>query len=212
MNLEDLFFNLGVNIAASAHNKTASDVVTIAAMADSLDDVKSANYGRMQRMTCQLAAEAFDEAGRKNELLYHVFNKLASVAVWHPEMDAFSDAVFRALGTIADQQAKEAQVAYKEDVVKSARTLLPSLVTTAGESMPDIIKRMAAVGALGGGVTGGLYWLLNRHSNEDEDKAEAVKAKIDYYNRLTGEIKGQLKNHPGNSVSDIKKVVQDSII
>lgn len=212
MNAEDIFFKLGAGLAAVAHNKSAADLITISAIADSLDDPKSANYGRLQRMTCKIAAEVFDEAGKKNELLYHVFNKLASTDTWYPEMDSFSDAVFRALGVVTTEQAKEAQHAYKEDVVKCARTLLPAAITTAGEAMPDIIKRMAAVGALGGGVTGGLYWLLNRHSNEDEDKAEAIKAKIDYYNRLSSEIKGQLKAHPSNSVSDVKQVVQDSLI
>jgi prefoldin subunit 5 len=33
---------------------------------------------------------------------------------------------------------------------------------------------------------------LNRHSQEDEDEAEVVKAKIDYYNKISDEIKKQL--------------------
>ena len=91
----------------------------------------------------------------------------------------------------------------REALTKEASSLLPNLVSLTGRATPEAVKIMAGAGALGGGITGGLYWLLNRHSQEDEDEAEVIKAKIDYYNRLSNEIKRQLsgKNLPPATIA-----------
>jgi glycerate kinase len=97
-----------------------------------------------------------------------------------------------AIGKIAAENEQQIKEASSEEIVKQANNLLPNLVSMAGKSTPDIVKSIATAGAVGGGITGGLYWLLNRHSQEDEDEAEVVKAKIDYYNKISDEIKRQL--------------------
>jgi len=63
----------------------------------------------------------------------------------------------------------------------------------------------------GGGIAGGLYWLLNRHSEEDEDEAEVVKAKIDYYNKISDEIKRQLgtkKLNPAQLAAQVQEIAE----
>ncbi len=186
------FFNLGVKMASAARGRDPQSLVTISGLISTVDNPKEANYGFIQKFVCKVAADAFSEAGRKNEMEYHVFEKLANTTIWYPEFDSYSNAVFAALGSIATEHEQQVKEASAETVVKQAQTLLPNLISMAGKSTPDVIKGLAAAGALGGGITGGLYWLLNRHANEDEDEAEVVKAKIDYYNKISDEIKRQL--------------------
>jgi len=186
------FFNLGVKMASAARGRDPQSLVTISGLLSTIDNPKEANYGFIQKFVCKVAADAFSEAGRKNEMEYHVFEKLANTTIWYPEFDSYSNAVFAALGAIATEHEQQVKEASSETVVKQAQTLLPNLISMAGKSTPDVIKGLAAAGALGGGITGGLYWLLNRHANEDEDEAEVVKAKIDYYNKISDEIKRQL--------------------
>lgn len=186
------FFNLGVKIASAARGRDPQSLVTISGLVSTVDNPKEANYGFTQKFVCKVAADAFSEAGRKHEIEYHIFEKLASTPIWYPEFDTYSDAVFSALGAVATEHENTKKQADAEVIVKQAAGLLPQLITTTGKSTPDIIKSLAAAGALGGGITGGLYWLLNRHSQEDEDEAEVMKAKIDYYNKISDEIKSQL--------------------
>jgi hypothetical protein len=186
------FFNLGVKLASSARGRDPQSLVAIAGLVSTIDNPKEANYGFIQKFVCKIAADAFSEAGRKNEVEYHIFEKLAHTSIWYPEFDVYSDAAFASIGKLATEHEHQIKEASSEELVKQAQNFLPNLISMAGRSTPDIIKSLAAAGALGGGITGGLYWLLNRHSQEDEDEAEVVKAKIDYYNKISDEIKKQL--------------------
>lgn len=204
------FFNLGVKLAAAARNRDSNNIVALSGFVSTIDNPKEANYGFTQKFVCKVAADAFAEAGRKNEMEYHIFEKLAQAAVWHPEFDRYSDAAFAALGKIAFEQETQAKEAKADLLVKQAKNFLPELLSMAGSSTPDIIKAMAAAGALGGGVTGGLYWLLNRHAQEDEDEAEQIKAKINYYNKISDEIKNQLgtkKLAPAQLATQVQEIV-----
>jgi len=186
------FFNLGVKLAAAANDRDPQSLVTLAGMVSTIDNPKEANYGYLQKFVCKIASDAFSEAGRKNEFEYHIFNKLASTPVWFKEFDTYSDAALTALGKIAMEYEQLNKEASTDAVVKEAQNLLPNILATAGRATPEVLRSIAAAGALGGGITGGLYWLLNRHSQEDEDEAEVIKAKIDYYNKISDEIKRQL--------------------
>ena len=179
-------------MAAALNNKQPKDMAAICGFVDTIGNTKEANYGHVQRMACKIAAEAFAEAGRKKEFEYHMLDSLSKSAVWYPELDQYSDAVFNVLGKLAYEYEKEKDESLKDAVVAKSASFLPGLVSSTAKLTPDAIKAMALAGAFGGTATGGLYWLLNRHAEEDEDKAEQVKAKINYYNRISNEIKNQL--------------------
>lgn len=209
---ESSFFNLGVKLASVSLGRDPKDMLALSGFVSAVDNPKENNYGYIQKLACRIAADAFAEAGRKDELEYHLFEKLASSSQWFPEMDAYSDAAFRALGAVAMEYNSAVKEANCDAIVKQANNFLPGLISMTGKSTPDIVKAMAAAGALGGGVTGGLYWLLNRHSQEDEDEAEVIKAKIDYYNRVSNEIKRQLgtsKLPPATMAGKVEDIVQN---
>jgi hypothetical protein len=209
------FFNLGAKLASVALERDPQSLVTMVGMLSTVDNPKEANYGFIQKFVCKVAADAFAETGRKHEMEYHIFEKLATAPVWHPQFDNFSNSVFAALGQVAAEYEQQTKEANTEAIVKQARNFLPDLISMTGKSTPDIVKSLAAAGALGGGITGGLYWLLNRHSQEDEDEAEVIKAKIDYYNRISNEIKNQLgtnKAAPSDIAARVKDIVsQDNL-
>ena len=192
------FFNLGVKLASVARGRDPQSLVAISGLVSTIDNTKEANYGFIQKFVCKIAADAFEESGRKTEIEYHIFEMLANTAVWYPEFNSFSDAAFTAFGKAATEYEQNNKEGHNEDLVKKASALIPGLLSTAGKATPEIVKGFAGAGALGGGIAGGLYWLLNRHSEEDEDEAEVIKAKIDYYNKISDEIKRQLgtKNLP----------------
>lgn len=201
---ENQFFNLGVKLAGALLGKNPQELTAVSGFVSTVSNSKEAAYGYLQKCACKIAADAFEEAGRKNELEYHIFEKLAKADQWYPEFENYSDAVFRALGTISLEHEKQSAYMQNEALTKQAAgSILPNLLSITGRTTPEIVKIMAGAGALGGGITGGLYWLLNRHSQEDEDEAEVIKAKIDYYNRLSNEIKRQIggKNLPPATIA-----------
>lgn len=142
-----------------------------------------------------------------------MYTALYKTAHWFKELDLFSDASLAALGRLYTTYEKQAKNERLDDIVKAAKISVPGLVSMAGESVPEVVKNLAAVGTIGGGVAGGLYWMMNRHSNEDEADSEAIKAKIDYYNNLSNEIKRQLQTAPGSApAAAVKKVVNNNSI
>jgi len=205
------FFNLGVKLASAARGRDPQSLVTISGLISTVDNYKETNYGFIQKFACKIAADAFAEAGRKNEIEYHIFEKLAHTPSWHPEFDAYSDAALVSLGKIADEYEQQIKEASNATIVKQAASFLPSLLTTAGKVTPDVVRAAAGLGVAGGGIAGGLYWLLNRHSEEDEDEAEVVKAKIDYYNKISDEIKRQLgtkKLNPAQLAAQVQEIAE----
>jgi hypothetical protein len=205
------FFNLGVKLASAARGRDPQSLVTISGLVSTIDNYKETNYGFIQKFACKIAADAFAEAGRKTEIEYHIFEKLAHTPSWYPEFDAYSDAALASLGKIADEYEQQIKEASNDTIVKQAASFLPNILTTAGKVTPEVVRAIAGVGAVGGGITGGLYWLLNRHAEEDEDEAEVVKAKIDYYNKISDEIKRQLgtkKLNPAQLAAQVQEIAE----
>jgi hypothetical protein len=205
------FFNLGAKLASVALSRDPQSLVTISGLVSTVDDPKEDNYGFIQKFVCKVASDAFDEAGRKNEIEYHVFEKLANSPDWYPEFDDYSNAALAALGKVTTDYEQQIKEASNEEVVKQSNNILTGLVTAAGRSTPEVVKNLAGAGALGGGIAGGLYWLLNRHSEEDEDDAEVIKAKIDYYNKISDEIKRQLgtkKLEPSQLAAQVQEIAE----
>jgi hypothetical protein len=205
------FFNLGVKLASAARGRDPQSLVTISGLVSTVDNYKETNYGFIQKFACKIAADAFAEAGRKNEIEYHIFEKLARTPSWYPELDAYSDAALASLGKIADEYEQQIKEASNDTIVKQATNFLPSILTTAGKVTPELVRAVAGLGVAGGGIAGGLYWLMNRHSEEDEDEAEVVKAKIDYYNKISDEIKRQLgtkKLNPAQLAAQVQEITE----
>lgn len=211
---ESSFFNLGVKLAAAVRNRDSHNIISLTGLTSTVDNPKEANYGYLQKFVCKVAADAFSEAGRKTDMEYHIFEKLARAPIWYPEFDLFSNAAFSALGKIADAYEQETKQANNDAIVKQANPIA-GLLTAFGKSTPEMMATAAGAGALGGGITGGLYWLLNRHSQEDEDEAEVMKAKINYYNKISDEIKRQLgtkKLPPAEIAARVQEIVkQDNL-
>lgn len=206
------FFNLGVKLAAAVNNKTDKELCAVAGYVDTINNHKEANYGALQKMVCKIAADVFDEAGRKNEIEYHFLDRLSKAANWLPELDKYSDSVLMALGKIATEYEVQKGSDFKDEVVSKSAGLLPKLIGVASATTPDLIKAYAALGTIGGAATGGLYWLLNRDTQEDESDSEAIKAKIDYYNRVSNEIKNQIGKHklPPSEIADkVEEIMQN---
>jgi hypothetical protein len=207
------FYNVGLKLAAALNNKTEAELVALDGFISTMQNPKVANYGALQKIACKIAADAFEEAGRKDDPVYHMYTALYKTAHWFKELDLFSDASLAALGRLYTTYEKQAKNERLDDIVKAAKISVPGLVAMAGESVPEVVKNLAAVGTIGGGVAGGLYWMMNRHSNEDEADSEAIKAKIDYYNNLSNEIKRQLQTAPGSApAAAVKKVVNNNSI
>lgn len=205
------FFNLGAKLASVALSRDPQSLVTIGGLVSTVDNPKEANYGFIQKFVCKVASDAFEESGRKNELEYHVFDKLANTPVWFPEFDNYSNAALAAIGKVATEHEQQIKDASNDEVVKQSNNMLAGLLASAGKATPDVVKNVAGAGAVGGGIAGGLYWLLNRHSAEDEDEAEVIKAKIDYYNKISDEIKRQLGNNklpPAQLAAQVQEIAQ----
>lgn len=218
---DDIFFNLGAKIAAVNLNRNSEDLTTIASFVSTVDNVKEANYGALQKFVCKVAADSFAALGQQNELEYHIYEKLASTPVWYPELDMFSDAVFASLGKVATEHHESEKNIMNDALVKSSsikeklmgliQPVLGALKSTA-EVTPQIIQGVALAGAAGGSALGSLYWLLNSHASEDEADAEVLKAKIDYYNKVNNEIKKQLGTRslpPAQLAQKVEDVMQN---
>ncbi len=209
MNLEK-FKALGVATKAAAYGFTPGDIVCLDAYNTATKNMHSADYGKMQKMACLTAAKVFEHAGLVNDRFYHVFSKLASYPAWHEELDVFSDSVLEALGFFKKADEALQMENQKDDYVKSANmSALKKLLGIGATVTPEVVKAIAAAGVMTGGLGGGLAWLLNRHTNEDDVENELLADKIDYYNSLSKEIKNRLKSKVNESPTQIKKEVEN---
>lgn len=208
MNLEK-FRALGVTIKSAEYGFTPGDMVCLDAYGTATKNMHSEDYGKVQKMACYAAARIFENAGLVNDRFYHVFTKLATYPAWHDELDVFSDSVLESLGLF--KKAEEfLEKENKNDMhVKSAMTQLKKILGIGAAITPEMLHAVAAASALTGTAGGGILWLLNRHSSEDDVKNEMLSDKIDYYNNLSKEIKNRLKSKVNASPSDIKKEVEE---
>lgn len=209
--MDKSFFNLGVQLAAHNYKKSAKEILSLASFNDELNNPRNTEFGCIQKIACKIAASVFDETGRKNEFIYHVFDKLASTKSWDKSFNVFSDAVFIAVGKVANETAEQVKTLTIDSQVKCATSLVTNALAAGSKTIPEVSKNVAGASVLGGGLLGSIYWLLNRHANEDETNSEVIKAKIKNYNRLANEIKSQLHSNPDADTEEVKEMVQNSI-
>lgn len=205
----DQYFNLGIKLGAAAGGITPDQLPTLCGVVEESENVNNVNYGNLQRVVCKHAAVAFEKSGQQNDWCYHLFTKLAESRDWYPELDGFSDAVICAMGKVHQEGIAQEIEKAGDEIVKRASGFVGTLPGKAVALAPDALKTFAGLGVLGGAGLGSLYWLLNRHGQEDDTKNEELKAKIDYYNKLTNEVKAELQNNPPASTRDIKSTIEN---
>jgi hypothetical protein len=212
MNEKD-YFTFGVKLAAISRGCSDSDLIANDTYVSEVSNSKAANYGAVQQMVCKIASNIFEQADKQDDLLYHMYTKLASAPNWYPELDAYSDAVLNTLATVKKAESIAAHVEYKDDLVKAAtvKGFLGKLTGLIGAAAPETIKGLATLAVMTGGLGGGLGWTLGRHTQEDDTENEAIKTKVDYYNSLANEIKRNLKGHTRDTPSAIKHQIEDTL-
>lgn len=194
------FFDLGKSIAVFGAGFDKKAFNTNVGMVSALSDHEHPHYGKFQKCVCKYAANAFREAGNMVSFEYELFKKASETPTWYPELDRFSDAVLRALGTTVKQARAERSDNIKAAIVKSAApnpaAILPMIMRTGTKWTPDVLKNLAAFGIGGGAVAGSLSWIMNRHANEDESNIEAMDAKRRYYKTLANQIRNEIGTEP----------------
>lgn len=212
MNEKD-YFTLGVKLAAISRGCSDSDLIANDTYVNEVSNSKADNYGAVQQMVCKIAANIFEQAGKQDDLVYHVYTKLASTSSWYPELEPYSDAVLCMLATTKKAEAYNSYTQYKDDLVKAAglKSFIGKAIGGASALAPDAIKALAALAIGAGGLGGGLAWTLGRHTLEDDTKNEAIKTKIDYYNNLANEIKRNLKGHTSDAPTAIKHQIEEAL-
>lgn len=187
------YYKAGVKLAAMAAGVPSEQVAELDGITSHIDNPKVPGYGNLQRLMCKYAAEAFKEAGEMTSFEYCMFKEASEAPEWFPEFDHLSNSVFKALGRTVEY-AREDENFKAHEAIKEASSglLFPALAGGVVRNTPALIKQIATLGLASGAGIGSLAWLLNRHSRQDEDEIEAIKAKRDYYRKLTSEIRDEL--------------------
>lgn len=202
----------GKKLAALAYNCSNSDLAMADGLVSTLEDHTHPEYGNFQRVLCKYAADAFDKAGQCTGFEHQLFKEASQVEEWYPEMDHISNSVLNALGTVFALAKNDADFKAHEAIKEAAlNTLFPAVAGGVMRNTPGLIKNIATLGIGAGAGIGSLAWLMNRHSRQDEDDLEAMKAKIDYYKQLTNEIKSELGGKPVVDEDSVETAVRNVI-
>ena len=187
----------GEKLAAMAYDCNGGDMAMADGLISTIDDPDHPQYGNFQRVLCKYAAEAFKEAGQLTSFEYQLFKNASEMDEWYPELDQFSDAVLGALGKVyAKAQNEEANLGREAIKEAALNYVWPGVAGGVVRNTPALLKQIATLGIGAGAGVGSLMWLMNRHTRQDEDDVEAMKAKINYYNNITKEIKNELGGAP----------------
>lgn len=202
------YHRAGQKLAAMMYGSNSEDAATASGLVTAIDDVSNPGYGNFQRLMCKYAAEAFREAGQGASFEYCLFKEAAQAPQWFPEMDKLSNAVVNSLGVVYLDAQQDEHLAGREVVKNAAMGILAPSAVSLVKKTPDLFKTVAGLGVAGGAGLGSLIWLMNRHSKQDSDKAEALRAKVKYYNKLTSQIKQELGEEP-SSDEKVEEIVHD---
>lgn len=195
------YHQLGINIACAFAGITPAEFEFCKAASETVEAPGNAEvYGRyMSRM----AAGLYKEAGKMDTLEHFLYEELSKSAAWHQEFNAFIEPVEMALGRQyqANIKAEQESETTKAANAGALNAYIGGEILGHGLSLtPAAAKALAALGVGIGGASGVMWHYLNRDANEDDDKLEAVKAKINQYDHITRDIshdlarKGLLEN------------------
>jgi len=176
METPTVYFNTGQALAAAIFGVDAHEL-KLAAATEAYFQKPGPDYGRMQKLACQIGSNIYRACGREDSFGGHLLEKLAD-AEWHPSLDPYSDSVFMALG-----QDKEA----------SAAGIFKALGLGALANTPNAALTAAAVAALGGGSVGSLAWLANRGATHDSAETETTRQRAIQYENLARRIDEEMQ-------------------
>ena len=210
--MNSIYKEAGQKIAALAYGCSNGDLALADGLISTLEDPTHPQYGNFQRVLCKYAADAFAHAGYTTGFEHHLFKEASQVEEWYPEMDNISNAVLNGLGTVFARCKNDADFKAHEAIKEaSLNGVFPAVAGGVMRNTPDLIKNVAPLGIGAGAGVGSIAWLMNRHSRQDEDDLEAMKAKIDYYKQLTNEIKSELGGKPSVDADVVEETVRNVI-
>lgn len=202
--------NYGIFMACAERQVPLAAYPLHKAAAEHLSNPRSENYGALEKMGAHIAAELYVSTGQMLSPEYCIFNNLRKVASWYPALDRFVEPVFNALCN-EFMGAAELTRAQDEAVKKaSIGAILSNIVGKTITGGPAVAKMILAGGAAAGAGAGALYWGLNRDSMEDDDKTEAMKAKIKLYNRITREISEDMRRNNTHPTESNREIISEN--
>lgn len=164
---------LGILLACIENGVDPRDFSRIEGMAKAA----SQNPGPVGRMIAKAAYDVMATCGRAHTAPANHLLMISKQASWCPQFQDVVDEVQRTLFVLLPLEKRAFQV-----------------------SGGDVLGALGSVGKgigygslLAGGGLGALYWLLNRHSTQDESDIEAMKQQADYYQQLTRELEHNLR-------------------
>lgn len=140
------------------------------------------------------------ESGNMSKMAYHLARQIDEYVGphWPAQFSEFSDIALRSIGRVAisDKQAAEhsAEIVTGDDVKCAAAKWLVGLAGKGISLTPETVKALIGISAGTGAAIGGLGWKLNRDTQQDDDDLEAMRAKIDTYDRISNEIESELQD------------------
>lgn len=204
-------FEAGKKLATASYGVDDNTTAFCEGVVSELNNPDNTDYGKFQKLMCKYAAHAYSEVGRQGCFEYQLFKAASEIDDWYPELDRFSDPVIHALGSVLNQAEDERNFNVREQIKEAAvAAWAPALAGGAVKNTPDLVKSVAGLGVLGGGLMGGLSWLLHRHMNSDQTDVTAIEAKRRYYEKLTKEIENELGDGPVDE-EDIEQAIHDVI-
>lgn len=140
------------------------------------------------------------ESGNMHKLSYHVAKQIGDHVgpIWPEQFSEFSDIALRAIGreSLSQKRAaeEEGEMLTEEETKAASAKMLLGLVGRGAALTPDMVRALLGISAGAGAAVGGIGWKLNRDTQQDEDDLEAMRAKIDTYDRISNDIESEIKD------------------
>lgn len=184
----------GINLVCSLAGITPADFEFCKAASDTLEAPgNDLVYGRY---LSRIAAGLYKEAGKMERLEHFIYEEMSKAAEWSPELNAYIEPVEIALGRAYRDilEKQHAETVTKEANAGALNAYIGGEILGQGLALtPTAAKALMTLGVGSGAAAGALWHILNRHGNEDDDKLEAMKARIQQYDKITNEISHDLR-------------------
>lgn len=136
---------------------------------------------------------------------FFLLSKMASKDEWCQDMADYVDEFLVKSST--DRIVHKAAVCNdsREHLVKMAGpgALVAGTASKAIQYTPSLFKALLSLGVIGGTATGGLYWGLNRHLDEDSSiENDVLNTQIDEYHKMRKKLKSDITNTSVKTLAD----------
>lgn len=163
--------NIGIFIGATEHGYNPSAMHFIKAAAERWD----AEGGPAARLVFKAARDLLTATGRQYSAPAFHFHFLSKSADWNDHAKEVVTLVAQVVEVMSPMHKQAFNI---KDVTSAA----------------GLAGRGALLGSVGlGAGLGSLYWLLSRHSNQDDADIEAMRKQVDYYHSLSKELEDSMR-------------------